>query len=90
MNEATFTDQDMLMDTLQSAKHMQNIYNTFSIEASNEKITKVIEDLYLNMKDQARDLFNLMYAKGWYKLEEESTTKINQAVAKLSKNKPSM
>ena len=58
-NKRKFSDQDILNDLMQSAKHLQNIYNTYSIEASNEEICEVLEDLYLGMKDKARDMFNL-------------------------------
>lgn len=85
-----FTDQDILNDVMQSAKHLQNIYNTYSIEASNEEICEVLEDLYLGMKDKARDMFNLMYGKGWYKLEKEDSTKINQTLAKFEKSRMDM
>lgn len=89
-NNASFSDQDILNDIMQSAKHMQNIYNTYSTEASNEEIVEVMEDLYLSMKDQARDIFNLMYAKGWYKLEQEDANKISQAVSQFEQSRADM
>lgn len=89
-NKVAFTDQDMLNDMMQSAKHLQNIYNTYSIEASNESICEVMEDLYLGMKDQTRDMFNLMYGKGWYTLEKEDANKISQAVTKFEKSRNDM
>jgi len=89
-NNAAFSDQDILNDIMQSAKHMQNIYNTYSTEASNEEIVEVMEDLYLSMKDQARDIFNLMYAKGWYKLEQEDANKISQAVSQFEQSRADM
>ena len=89
-NNASFSDQDTLNDIMQSAKHMQNIYNTYSTEASNEEIVEVMEDLYLSMKDQARDIFNLMYAKGWYKLEQEDANKISQAVSQFEQSRADM
>ncbi len=85
-----FTDKDILTDILQSAKHLQNIYNTYSFEASNESICEVMEDLYLVIKDQTRDIFNLMYGKGWYTLEKEDTNKISQAVTKFEKSRNDM
>ena len=49
-----------------------------------------MEDLYLGMKDQTRDMFNLLYSKGWYKLEKEDTKKINQAVTKFEESRQDM
>ena len=88
--KSNYTDKDMLNDVMQSAKHLQNIYNTYSIEASNEDICEVMEDLYLGMKDQARDMFNLMYDKGWYKLEKEDSNKVSQALMQFEKSRQDM
>ena len=76
-NKRKFSDQDILNDLMQSAKHLQNI-------------CEVLEDLYLGMKDKARDMFNLMYSKGWYKLEKEDSNKINQTLAKFEKSRMDM
>lgn len=77
-----FTDEEKLVDILQSTKMMQNIYNTYSIESSSEDIEDVLEDLYLNIKDHQRRIFNLMNRKGWYKLEVEDKSKLTKAYSK--------
>ena len=61
-----------------------NLLNIYATEASNEEIEDVIEDLYLQMKDNQRNLYKAMYKKGWYKLEKEDTKKINSAITKFN------
>lgn len=78
------TDEEMLNDTLASCKSMLSLLNIYAAEASNEEIEDVIEDIYLTLKDNQRNLYKVMYKKGWYKLEKEDTKKINSAITKFS------
>ena len=43
------------------------IYKYFPESYSNKEIEDVIEDIYLQMKDNQRNLYKVMYKKGWYK-----------------------
>ena len=63
------TDEEMLNDTLSSCKSLLSLLNIYATEASNEEIEDIIEDIYLTMKDNQRNLYKVMYKKGWYKLE---------------------
>ena len=78
------TDEEILNDTLSSCKTLLNLLNTYATEASNEEIEDIIEDIYLTMKDNQRNLYKVMYKKGWYKLEKEDSKKINSAITKFS------
>lgn len=78
------TDEEMLNDTLASCKNLLNLLNTYATEASNEEIEDVIEDIYLTMKDNQRNLYKVMYKKGWYKLEKQESKKIDSAITKFS------
>ena len=78
------TEEEMLNDTLASCKSLMSLLNIYATEASNEEIEDVIEDIYLQMKDNQRNLYKVMYKKGWYKLEKEDTKKINSAITKFS------
>jgi spore coat protein CotF len=81
------TEEEMLNDTLSSCKSLLSLLNIYATEASNEEIEDVIEDLYLQMKDNQRNLYKVMYKKGWYKLEKEDTKKINNAITKFNNYK---
>ena len=78
------TEEEMLNDTLASCKSLMSLLNIYATEASNEEIEDVIEDIYLQMKDNQRNLYKVMYKKGWYKLEKEDTKRINSAITKFS------
>ena len=78
------TDEEMLNDTLSSCKSLLSLLNIYATEASNEEIEDIIEDIYLTMKDNQRNLYKVMYKKGWYKLEKEDSKKINSAITKFS------
>lgn len=78
------TDEEMLNDTLSSCKTLLSLLNIYATEASNEEIEDIIEDIYLTMKDNQRNLYKVMYKKGWYKLEKEDSKKINSAITKFS------
>ena len=78
------TEEEMLNDTLASCKSLMSLLNIYATEASNEEIEDVIEDIYLQMKDNQRNLYKVMYKKGWYKLEKEDSKKINSAITKFS------
>ena len=78
------TEEEMLNDTLASCKNMLGILNIYATEASNEEIEDVIEDIYLTLKDNQRNLYKVMYKKGWYKLEKEDSKKVNKAITKFS------
>ena len=78
------TEEEMLNDTLASCKSLMSLLNIYATEASNKEIEDVIEDIYLQMKDNQRNLYKVMYKKGWYKLEKEDTKRINSAITKFS------
>jgi len=78
------TEEEMLNDTLASCKSLMSLLNIYATEASNEEIEDVIEDIYLQMKDNQRKLYKVMYKKGWYKLEKEDSKKIDSAITKFS------
>ena len=80
----TLTEEEMLNDTLASCKNLLGLLNIYATEASNEEIEDVIEDIYLTMKDNQRNLYKVMYKKGWYKLEKQEAKKIDSAITKFS------
>ena len=78
------TEEEILNDTLASCKNLLGLLNIYATEASNEEIEDVVEDIYLTMKDNQRNLYKVMYKKGWYKLEKEDSKKINSAITKFN------
>ena len=77
------TDKEMLLDVLTSIKSLANIYHQFSIEASNDFVFDIASDLKEEIFDEQRDYYNTLVGKGWYKVETQPTTKINQEYSKF-------
>lgn len=71
-------DMDLLNDVLFSEKIMNNNYNTSLGEMSNKNLFKKFMELYEEMKNLEREAFDLIFKNGWYSLEKEEETKINQ------------
>ncbi len=72
-------DTDVLNDLLHSEKEMSSNYNTATGEMSNKTLYKKIMELMSEIKEAEREAFDLLFKNGWYTLEKEEETKINQA-----------
>lgn len=70
-------DSDYLNDILSTEKGLSSNYVMVMNEASNDDLFEEIGNICQDTKDCARDLFNLQFAKGWYRLEKADTNKIN-------------
>jgi len=81
------TDKEILVDVLTSIKSLAGIYHHFSIEASNDFVFDIASDLKEEIFDEQRDYYNTLVSKGWYKVEVQPTTKINQELMKFETSK---
>lgn len=77
------TDKEILLDVLTSIKSLAGIYHHFSIEASNDFVFDIASDLKEEIFDEQRDYYNTLVSKGWYKVDTQPTSKINQELMKL-------
>lgn len=71
-------DRDMLNDTLSSLKYLTDNFNVFSREASHQALHQDIMSMLVETQTHARDMYNLMFRKGWYSLEAEQPQKLQQ------------
>jgi spore coat protein CotF len=71
-------DRDFSNDLLSTEKYMTNAYSTFLNEASHEALYQDMLSIFTETQNEQRQLFNLMFQKGWYKLEPEDQQKIQQ------------
>jgi spore coat protein CotF len=69
-------DKDRLMDVLNTLKNLTNNYSIFLNEASNDYLYEEMIKLFKDAQDLQRELFNLLFKKGWYTLERADETKI--------------
>ncbi len=85
-----FNDYDILRDVLTSLKGMVNVYNTFLIETSNSELNAVIKNLYNEVSSSQRNIFNIMFEKGWYILETMPSNKLQKKSKQLKQLKDQM
>lgn len=77
-------DKDYLNDLLETEKNMGVNFCIALNEASNEDLYEEIYDMFEDIKECQRDLFELAFRKGWYTLEKEQNTKISEKYNTLS------
>lgn len=87
MNNNHMNDKEILIDVLTSIKSLANLYHHFSIEASNDFVFDIASDLKEEIFDEQRDYYNTLVSKGWYKVESQPTSKINQTLMKFEMSK---
>ena len=78
------SEEDILNDILLSEKSISNSYSVAINEMSNKYLYKKVMDIFEDTKDIARDIFNLMFSKGWYTLTPEEENKITKSYNKYS------
>lgn len=70
-------DADYLNAFLMTEKAIDGNYGIAMNEASNNKLYEEIGKICRDTKDMTRDLFNLQFKKGWYRLEKAEQQKID-------------
>lgn len=73
-------DKDYLSVVLELEKNMSNNYSIAIDEASNDVLYNEYFDLFEDTKDMARELYDVMFQKGWYELEEAEHQEINEMI----------
>jgi spore coat protein CotF len=73
MNERDFTN-----DLLSTEKYMTDSYSTFLNEASHQALYQDVLHIFTETQNEQRQLYNIMFQKGWYKLEPAEQQKLQQ------------
>lgn len=71
-------DRDFLNDMLATEKYITNNYSIALNEASHEALYQDLLSVCTEAQNEQRQLYNLMFKKGWYKLEQEDQQKLQQ------------
>ncbi|MBQ8193005.1 MAG: spore coat protein [Bacilli bacterium] len=71
-------DKDYLSHVLASLKAMEKNYVVALTEASNESLFGKYEEMFNSIKALQREVYELMFRKGWYELEKAEENKITQ------------
>ena len=77
-------DKDYLNSLLSCLKEMSKNYVMSMTEASNESLFEKHKQVFLTLISLQREVYELMFRKGWYILEKSDTQKINQKLQTLS------
>lgn len=79
-----FNDRDRLNDMLATEKWLTDGFNTFVRETSHQDLYNDILHVLNETHHAARDVFNLMFEKGWYTLHPEQPSHIAKHHQKFS------
>ena len=71
-------DKDYLNSVLSLLKDMEKNYATVLTEASNEYLFGKYENMFNDIKNLQRDVYELAFKNGWYSLEKAEDTKITE------------
>lgn len=77
-------DRDFINDTLATEKYMTDAYSTAMNEASHQALYQDLSAITKETQDCQRNLFNVMFQKGWYSFEQAQPQALQQAYQKFS------
>jgi spore coat protein CotF len=72
-------DRNLANDLLAMEKYMTASYNTALNEASHSSLYQDLLSIYTETHNEQRELYDLMFRNGWYKLEAADQQKVQQA-----------
>lgn len=81
---AQMNDRDMLNDMLSTEKYMTASYSVALNEASHEQLYQDLSMIFNETQQCQRDLFNLMFKKGWYKMDAANGGQLQQSHQQFS------
>lgn len=77
-------DRDRVNDLLANCKYLTDSFNVAVREASHQQLYQDYMTILNETHQIARQAFELMFQKGWYKLEAEEQQKLDQAYQQFS------
>ena len=80
----TLNDKDYLNCLLSTLKEMCKNYTLAMTEASNESLYNVYKGTFDSVSSLQREVYEVMFRKGWYVLEKSEVNKITNKFDTLS------
>lgn len=77
-NGTKLNDKDYLNSTLSLLKDMEKNYAMVLTEVSNEYLFSKYNNMFDNIKNLQREVFELAFKNGWYVLEKAQENKITE------------
>jgi len=62
-------DREIASDLLSSLKFSSNKYNDAILESKTDSVRQTFFDMHTDAVNCAKDVFNVMNARGWYKTQ---------------------
>ena len=72
-------ERDFINDMLSTEKYMTDAYTTALHEASHQHLYDDLLMIFTETQQMQRQLFNMMFQKGWYSFEAQDVQKIQQS-----------
>ena len=70
-NRNRLSDRDMLVDLLNTEKHLSHLYEHAIMESSNITVRNAVEEFQHDEHENAYTLFQVMQDRGWYNVSEQ-------------------
>lgn len=83
-------DKNYLSTMLEIEKAIVKNYAVTLTEASNEDLYNDFHDMFDDASDMQRQLYNMMFKKGWYSIEAAQDTKIDEKLNMLEQELPQL
>ena len=77
-------DKDYLSKLLSCLKEMEKNYVVAMTEVSNENLYNKYKNVFNDIANLQREVYEFMFRCGWYQLEKVDSNKISQKVTMLS------
>lgn len=77
-------DRDYLNDILATEKYLTDSFNVAVRETSHDALFRDVLKILTDTHHAARDVYNVMFQNGWYKLEAEEPQKLQQTYQQFS------
>lgn len=77
-------DRDRINDILAMEKYLSDSFNVAVREASHDSLHQDMLACLQETHQMQREIFNMMFQKGWYKLEAEQQQKLDQTYQQFS------
>ncbi|MBU8880832.1 spore coat protein [Bacillus sp. FJAT-29790] len=72
-------DRDFTNDLLAMEKYMTSSYCTYLHEASHQALYQDMLNIFTETQNEQREFYNMMFKKGWYKVEAAEQQKLQQS-----------
>lgn len=83
-------DKDYLSAMLEIEKSIVKNYAVCLTEASNEDLYSDYRDMFDDASDMQRQIYNMMFKKGWYSIETAEDTKIDEKLSMMEQELPQL